>query len=103
MSTLPTFEEIWAVDFEFIAQPGERPVPVCLVARELRSGRTIKQWRGEFSTAPPFRTDAGLAGLLTDLKTNNSDVTRGLAMAGPLPCIMNAKLLVCAVDHRFRV
>ena len=59
MSTLSTFEEIWAVDFEFIAQPGERPVPVCLVARELRSGRTIKQWRGEFSTAPSFRTDAG--------------------------------------------
>jgi DNA polymerase I len=57
--SLTVYEEIWAVDFEFIAQQGERPDPVCLVARELRSGRTIKQWRGEFSAAPPLRPDAG--------------------------------------------
>jgi DNA polymerase family A len=48
------FREVWAADFEFVAQPGERPEPVCMVARELRSGRTIKLWRGEFGPAAPF-------------------------------------------------
>lgn len=59
MKQLTAYQKIWAVDFEFLAPPGERPQPVCLVAREIRSGRTIKQWRGEFSAAPPFRTDSG--------------------------------------------
>jgi DNA polymerase-1 len=38
------FREIWLVDFEFWASPGERPVPVCLVAHELLSGRTVRLW-----------------------------------------------------------
>ena len=42
------FREIWAADFEFIADPGGRPIPVCLVARELRTGRLVRQWRSEF-------------------------------------------------------
>src|SRR5215470_13352362 len=50
------FREIWAVDFEFIADPGENPDPVCLIARELRSGRTLRLWRGEFASAPPYPT-----------------------------------------------
>lgn len=28
------FKEIWAVDFEFGADPGENPAPICLVALE---------------------------------------------------------------------
>lgn len=51
------FEEIWAHDFEFIASPGERPDVVCLVAHELRSGRTLKLWRDELGEQPPYRTD----------------------------------------------
>ena len=35
LSELP-FKEIWAVDFEFNGKPGDRPNPVCMVARELR-------------------------------------------------------------------
>jgi len=35
------FNEIWAVDFEFRADPGERPVPICLVALELLSRRKL--------------------------------------------------------------
>ena len=38
---LDMYREVWAVDFEFMAPPGERPDPVCLVARELKSGKTI--------------------------------------------------------------
>ena len=54
------YSEIWAVDFEFIAGDGERPSPVCLVARELRSGRLIRLWRDELVTMPepPYSTDA---------------------------------------------
>src|SRR4051812_43954681 len=37
---LEDYDEVWGVDFEFVARPGERPDPVCLVARELRTGRT---------------------------------------------------------------
>ena len=50
------FTEIWAVDFEFGAEPGENPEPVCLVAWELRSGRKLRLWRDEFGAAPPYPT-----------------------------------------------
>jgi DNA polymerase I len=52
--TLPPFREIWCVDFEFAAVPGERPDPACLVARELRSGRTVRLWVDEFGDRPPY-------------------------------------------------
>jgi DNA polymerase-1 len=51
------FREIWAVDFEFMSDPGDRPFPLCLVARELRTGRLIRQWRDEFGPKPPYPTD----------------------------------------------
>jgi DNA polymerase I len=52
------FREVWAVDFEFMAAPGERPVPVCLVACELKSERTIRLWRDRFGPVPPYPIDA---------------------------------------------
>ena len=45
---------VWACDTEFTAFPGERQVPICVVARDLNSGRTIRQFEGEFSTKAPF-------------------------------------------------
>jgi hypothetical protein len=50
------FEQIWAVDFEFDAKPGENPEPVCLVAWELCGGRKVRLWRDEFGTSPPYPT-----------------------------------------------
>ena len=50
------FREIWTVDFEFLADPGARPIPICLVARELRAGRLVRQWGSEFGTRPPYST-----------------------------------------------
>src|SRR5215475_254990 len=38
------YREVWAVDFEFYAPPGERPTPLCLVARELHTGRLVTSW-----------------------------------------------------------
>ena len=52
------FREVWAVDFEFMAPPGERPTPVCLVARELKSGKTIRLWRDQFGPVAPYSIDA---------------------------------------------
>ena len=59
LDALP-FREIWAVDFEFIARDGERPVPVCLVARELRSGQLVRIWQTELQTkkAAPYPSGA---------------------------------------------
>jgi hypothetical protein len=58
LSLLP-FREIWAVDFEFNfgGCTGNNPVPVCLVAWELRSGRKIRLWCDEFDNKPPYPTD----------------------------------------------
>lgn len=50
---LAYFREIWLVDFEFFQPEGERPTPVCLVAREFRSGRLVRLWQQELPE-PPF-------------------------------------------------
>jgi DNA polymerase-1 len=53
---LDSFRETVLVDFEFTALPGERPVPVCCVAHELRSGRRFRIFQHEFGPAPPYAT-----------------------------------------------
>lgn len=57
LEALP-FTHVWAVDFEFRADPGDNPQPVCLVARELRSGRTLRLWQDELARLPrpPYPT-----------------------------------------------
>ncbi len=45
------------MDFEFTAPPGERPLPLCCVARELRTGELIRLWLAEGAPAlPPYGT-----------------------------------------------
>lgn len=61
------FRHVVAADFEFefgghdtpqaSAVSGERPRPVCMVAKELRSGKTWRLWRGQFKSKPPFPID----------------------------------------------
>ena len=60
MNLLAGFEEVWCVDTEYSAQDGHRPKPICLVARELRSGRQLQLWADELARlqAAPFRTDS---------------------------------------------
>ena len=55
LARLP-FAEVWAVDYEFSTDQTFRPVPICLVAKELRSGRTIRQWHTEFGPRAPYPT-----------------------------------------------
>lgn len=48
------FQEIWVLDFEFVSDSGTRPIPVCMVARELGTDRLIRLWQNEFGARPPF-------------------------------------------------
>src|SRR5262245_11783875 len=57
MDCLTSFHEVWAVDFEFNAPPGERPSPLCVVARELRTGELVRLWLADGSpSSPPYDT-----------------------------------------------
>ena len=55
LEALP-YRHVIAVDFEFEfgGYAGNRPCPVCMVAKELHTGQTWRLWRGEFDTVPPF-------------------------------------------------
>lgn len=55
ISCLP-FAEVWAVDFEFTAPPGERPTPICVVAHELKTGEIVRLFGEELTSckAPPY-------------------------------------------------
>jgi hypothetical protein len=60
------FREIWCVDTEFYpgsgksngGRDGDIITPLCLVAYEMRSGRTIRLWQDELGRFPPYRLDA---------------------------------------------
>ena len=41
------FDQVVVVDFEFLAGHGEPQTPVCMVARELRSGREYRLWQDD--------------------------------------------------------
>ncbi len=57
MGGLP-YRQAWVVDFEFVARPGERPEPICMVARELLSGDLIRLWQDDLHRPrPPFPID----------------------------------------------
>lgn len=76
------YEEIWFHDFEFVAEPGERPDVVCLAARELRSGQTLRLWRGELDERPPYRTDDKV--LFVNFVAN-AEMACHLALGWPVP------------------
>jgi DNA polymerase-1 len=80
-SELP-FQEIWLHDFEFIPQSGEHSDVVCLVAHELRSGRTLRLWRDELGEQPPYRTDRGV---LFVSFVANAECACHLTLGWPLP------------------
>jgi DNA polymerase-1 len=56
MHGLP-FRRIWCIDFEYIAPVGENPQPVCLVAKEIGTGRLIRLWQDQLGPKPPFEID----------------------------------------------
>jgi hypothetical protein len=93
---LQLFEEIWIADFEFIPKPGGRPDVVCLCARELRTGRTLRLWRNQLGAKPPYRTDASV---LFICFVANAELSCHLALDWPLP----AKILDLSPEFRCAV
>jgi hypothetical protein len=53
MDALAPFREVHCLDTEFHAPDGERPRPLCLVDRELRSGREVRLWLDGCTPGPP--------------------------------------------------
>ena len=53
------FGSVWAVDFEYRSSPGERPWPVCMCARELRTGQELRLWRDELLSLRQAPFDVG--------------------------------------------
>ncbi|MCH8046984.1 MAG: hypothetical protein IID44_25055 [Planctomycetes bacterium] len=51
-----SFKEIWSVDFEFHSPAGERQTPICMVAKEHRTGKVLRVWADELAamSEPPF-------------------------------------------------
>lgn len=78
------FEEIWCVDFEFRADDGERPWPVCMVALDLKSGREIRLWRNDLIALnrAPFNT--GPAALFVAFY-NSAEIGCFLELGWPMP------------------
>lgn len=92
---LDAFREVWLVDFEFSAPPGERPDPVCLVAREFRSGRTLRLWCDDLRDrrVPPYPTDPDA---LFVAYFASAELGCHLALGWPLP----ARVLDLYVEFR---
>jgi hypothetical protein len=78
------FGQVWLADYEFTVRPGERPRPICLVARELESGTTIRLWENELrrSHACPFPTGANT---LFIAYYASAEIGCHLALGFPLP------------------
>jgi DNA polymerase-1 len=78
------FDEVWLVDFEFSARPGEHPQPICMVAHELSSGKTIQLFRDELLQlkVPPYSTGAGS---LLVAYYSSAEWACHLALEWPLP------------------
>jgi DNA polymerase-1 len=82
VASIDYFKEIWCVVFEFGAGRGERPVPVCLVALELRTGRLVRQWLDEFGATPPY--DIGRDALFVAYYAS-AELGCHLALGWPMP------------------
>jgi hypothetical protein len=77
------YREIWLPDFEFYAPPGERPQPLCMVAREVVSGREVRRWLAEAPpAAPPWGT--GRDTLLVAFYAS-AELGCALALQWPMP------------------
>lgn len=58
---MDAIREIWLVDFEFQATPGERPRPWCLVAQEFHTGRRVRAWLADGPQPCPYPLGADVA------------------------------------------
>ena len=78
------FREIWCVDFEYQAAPGERPAPLCVCALELRSGRELRLWRPELCALKRAPFDTGPDAVLVAYAAA-AEMSCFLELGWPLP------------------
>ena len=77
------FQEIWFLDTEFHQPDGERPSPICLVAKERYSGAIVRQWLwGQPSSQPSFNSGPGV---LIVCYSAPAEWSVYLALGWPLP------------------
>jgi hypothetical protein len=77
------YRQIWFVDTEFHQPDGERPAPICLVARERSSGAVVRQWLwGQHSPPSPFSVDSDV---LFVAYSAPAELLVYLALGWPLP------------------
>jgi hypothetical protein len=77
------YRHVWVWDFEFFAPDGHRPHPLCVVARELFSGRRLALWLGDGAPpAPPWPSapDVLMVGFYT-----SAELGCHIALGWPIP------------------
>ncbi len=90
------FARIVCCDTEYVARPGERVLPVCLVAKELRSGQVVRRWMGGFGERPPYPLDKRTLFVSFSVPAELS-VHRALGWRDP------ARVLDLFAEHRLNV
>lgn len=84
---------LWLMDFEFTTKPGEPPVPLCVVAHEIVSGRWVRRWLDDHPRPRPLDLgpNAALVAYLA-----SAEVGCYLALGWPLP----AMVIDLFVEHK---
>ena len=89
------FAKVWCVDFEYRADAGERPWPVCMVARESGTGRELRLWRDDLLTLNRAPFDVGPDALFVAYFAS-AELGCFLELGWPLP----ENVLDLYVEHR---
>ena len=86
------YRQVWLVDFEFNAESGERPDPVCLVGRGNCGPDRVSDCRGIIGT-PPYPTDERSLSLPITLRPRLGAAWRstGLCQCGYWICLQNSE------------
>ena len=95
MNSFDLFRQIWCADFEFRAEPGACPLPVCVVAQELKTGRVIRLWRNELLALSRAPFDVGTDALFIAY-FSSAEFGCFLELGWPLP----ENVLDLYVEHR---
>ena len=92
---LSAFREIWVCDTEFNGPDGEQKRPVCLVAREGRTGREVRLWRDELHRLRSAPFDVGPTSLFVAFLAS-AELGTFLQLGWPLP----VNVLDLYAEHR---
>ena len=79
--SLSAFARVWLMDFEFRQPDGARPTPICMVAKDWRTGESVRLWLGSGEPLPiPFGANDLLVAYYA-----SAEINCFLAMGWPLP------------------